>query len=194
MIRYALQSIRMLAVATVLFGIAYPILIYELAEFIFPGQANGSLIIENGRIVGSKLIGQEFSDPRYFWSRPSATLPYPYNAAASMGANKGPSAPSELAEIRARARALRADPAISDDAPIPVDLLTRSASGLDPHISPDAARYQIPRVAAQRGLDSSVVRALVEEHIEPRWLGIIGEPVVNVLELNLALDRMNARG
>jgi len=192
MIGYAWQAMRLLLVGTLVFGLLYPLLVTALAQLAFPWQANGSLLVEQGLVVGSRLVGQRFSAPGYFWPRPSATSPLPYNAAASAGGNQGPTAPSLAAALVERAAALRAHPAIAAEAPIPVDLITDSASGLDPHISPAAARYQLPRVAAERGLDPAVLAALVEAQVEPRWLGILGEPVVNVLALNLALDRLSA--
>jgi K+-transporting ATPase ATPase C chain len=150
------------------------------------------MIVQDGIIVGSELIGQPFSDPTYFWSRPSATPPVPYNAASSSGSNLGPTNPALLAAVEERVRALRsADP--GNDGPVPVDLVTSSASGLDPHISPAAAEYQVERVAAARGMSVETVRALVGEHTEGRQWGVLGEPRVNVLELNLALDAVTER-
>ncbi|RTL46488.1 MAG: potassium-transporting ATPase subunit KdpC [Burkholderiales bacterium] len=175
-------------------GIAYPLVVTGIAQAAFPEAANGSLIVENGQPVGSVLVGQAFSDPGHFWSRPSATAPMPYNAANSGGSNLAPTAPALVDAVKARVRALReADP--GNTAPVPVDLVTASASGLDPHISRAAADYQVARVARVRGLPVAQVQALVEAHTEGRWLGVIGEPRVNVLKLNLALDRatMTAR-
>jgi K+-transporting ATPase ATPase C chain len=170
-------------------GIAYPLVVTGISQGLMPVQANGSLIIKDGKPVGSGLIGQSFSDPKYFWSRPSATGPTPYNAAASSGSNQGPTNPALLDAVKARVQALRdADP--GNQQPVPVDLVTASASGLDPHISPAAAEYQLARVARVRNLDPDAVRKLVAEHTEGRQFGIFGEPRVNVLELNLALDAL----
>jgi K+-transporting ATPase ATPase C chain len=174
---------------TLLTGIAYPLVVTGISQGLMPVQANGSLIIKDGKPVGSGLIGQSFSDPKYFWSRPSATGPTPYNAAASSGSNQGPTNPALLDAVKARVQALRdADP--GNQQPVPVDLVTASASGLDPHISPAAAEYQLARVARVRNLDPDAVRKLVAEHTEGRQFGIFGEPRVNVLELNLALDAL----
>lgn len=175
-------------------GVAYPLVVAGVAQTAFPEAANGSLIVENGKPVGSALIGQSFTDPGHFWSRPSATSPMPYNAANSGGSNLAPTAPALVEAVKARVEALRqADP--GNTAPVPVDLVTASASGLDPHISRAAADYQVARVARVRGLPVDQVRALVQAHAEGRWLGFIGEPRVNVLKLNLSLDRatMTAR-
>ena len=181
-----------LVALTGLTGVAYPLAVTGLAQLLFPSQANGSLIVEDGRVRGSALIGQSFDDPRYFWSRPSATAPFPNNAAASSGSNLGPLNDALRDAVKGRVEALRAaDP--GNTAPVPVDLVTASASGLDPHISPAAAAYQAGRVARVRGLERARVDALVAEHTEGRWLGMLGEPRVNVLRLNLALDRLGAR-
>lgn len=213
-------SVRLLAVFTVITGLAYPLGVTLLSSAIFPVQAGGSLVYEKlpegprggesvraeapkkrlgderegeradgrpvRRVIGSALIGQSFTNPRYFWGRPSATSP-PYNASASTGSNLGPSNPALADSIRARIDRLRRwDP--PNTRPVPVDLVTASGSGLDPQISPAAAYYQVPRVARLRGLDAGVVRNLVGRCLEPRQLGFLGEPCVNVLRLNVALD------
>jgi K+-transporting ATPase ATPase C chain len=185
----AKTAVLMLVVLTVVTGIAYPLLVTGIAQVAFPSQANGSLITRGDRVVGSSLIGQGFTDPRYFWSRGSATGPVPYNGAVSSGANQGPLNPALEEAVRARVKALvDADP--EHRTPVPVDLVTASSSGLDPHVSPAGARYQVARVAQARGLDPGVVERLVAEHTEGRQLGFLGEPRVNVLELNLALNAM----
>ncbi len=182
-------SCGMLFFLTVLTGIAYPLLVTGVARAAFADQAGGNLVLDRGKVVGSRLIGQPFENPKYFMSRLSATTPAPYNAASSTGSNLGPTNEALTKAAAARIEALRAaDP--GNDAPIPVDLVTSSASGLDPHITPAAALYQVPRVARVRHLDEGRVRRLVEETVEPRLFGILGEPRVNVLLLNLALDRM----
>jgi len=180
-------AFMLLVLLTILTGFAYPIGFTGLAQLIFPVQANGSLIMEQGRAVGSTLIGQPFDDPRYFWGRLSATAPSPYNAAASSGSNLGPLSDALADAVKARRDALRAaEP--TNLAAIPVDLVTASGSGLDPHISPAAARYQAPRVARVRGMPLAEVEALVEQHTAGRQFGILGESRVNVLALNRALD------
>lgn len=186
-IRPAVVSFLLL---TLLTGIAYPLVVTGIAQGLMPGHANGSLIMKDGKPVGSSLIGQSFSDPKYFWSRPSATSPMPNNASSSSGSNLGPTNPALADAVKARVQALRdADP--GNQLPVPVDLVTASASGLDPHISPAAAEYQLTRVARIRNLNPDTLRKLVAEHIEGRQFGILGEPRVNVLELNLALDGMH---
>ena len=172
---------------TVLTGGVYPLVVTLVAQGVFPHQANGSVIVQNGKAVGSQWIGQAFDDPRYFWGRPSATTPFAYNAGSSAGSNLSPTNPDLVKAVQGRVDALRAaDP--DTTAPVPVDLVTASASGLDPHISPAAALYQVHRVARVRKLDEAAVQRLVEQHTEGRWLGLLGESRVNVLELNLALD------
>lgn len=174
---------------SVLVGLLYPLATTGVARLLWPFQAGGSLLEQDGRVVGSALIGQSFTDPRYFWGRPSATAPMPYNAAASGGSNLGPANPALAQAVRARIAALRAtDP--GNPAPIPVDLATASGSGLDPHISPAAAGYQAARVARARGLPTATVEQLIARHTERPVPDILGEPVVNVLALNLALDRL----
>lgn len=180
-------ALTILAAMTVITGILYPLLVTGLAQGIFPRKAGGSLLARGGSPAGSELIGQPFADPRWFWGRLSATGRFPYNAAASTGSNLGPSNPVLAEAVNARIEALRsADP--GDAEPIPADLVTASGSGLDPHISVEAALYQVPRVARARGLAEEQVRGLVDRQVEPRLLGILGEPRVNVLRLNLALE------
>jgi K+-transporting ATPase ATPase C chain len=184
---YLRPALVSLAIFTLLTGVFYPLLITGIAQLIFPHQANGSLIMQDGQPVGSQLIGQQFDDPRYFWGRLSATSPYPYNAAASSGSNLGPTNPYLIDEVKARiADLIAADP--GNTAPLPVDLVTSSGSGLDPDISVASALYQVPRVARVRGLSQEVVQSLVDKYTQGRTFGIFGEPRVNVLELNLALD------
>jgi K+-transporting ATPase ATPase C chain len=172
----------MLVAMTVITGVAYPLIVTGISQVLFRDQANGSLIVRNEKVVGSSLIGQPFSDPKYFWGRPSATSPMPYNGAASSGSNQGPTNPALKEAVEGR---------IKDHGgktPVPADLVTASGSGLDPHISPAAAEYQVARVAKARSIPEEKVRALVTEHSEGRQLGILGEPRVSVLRLNLALD------
>jgi K+-transporting ATPase ATPase C chain len=189
-IRPALVSLVLLSLLT---GLAYPAIVTVIAQVVFPRQANGSLIVEDGRAVGSALIGQPFDDPRYFWGRPSATAPFPYNAGASSGSNLGPTSSALTTAVQARVDALRAaDP--GNTVPVPVDLVTASGSGLDPHISPAAALYQVGRVARARSLEEVPVRRLVEQSIERRQLGVLGEPRVNVLAVNRALDGRSLAG
>jgi potassium-transporting ATPase KdpC subunit len=176
-------------VMTVLTGFVYPFAVTGLAQLLFHDQAEGSLLMAQGRAVGSKLIGQSFSDPKYFWSRPSATAPQPYNGIASGGSNQGPLNPALTDAVKSRIDALKAaDP--TNTRPIPVDLVTASASGLDPDISIAAAQYQAARVARVRGLDPLAVESLINAHAHTRLLGFLGEPHINVLELNLALDAL----
>jgi K+-transporting ATPase ATPase C chain len=178
---------------TLLTGLAYPLLVTVFAQALFPAQAHGSLILKDGKPVGSALIGQSFTQPSYFWGRPSATAPAPYNASASGGSNLGPMNPAMADAVKARVAALRAaDP--SNTAPVPVDLVTASASGLDPHISPAAAQFQAVRVAAARKLPVQEVETLIAQNTQAPWLRVLGEPVVNVLQLNLALDAHSNHG
>jgi K+-transporting ATPase ATPase C chain len=181
-------ALIILLLMTLLTGVAYPLVVTGVAQAAFPKQANGSLVTTSAGVVGSELIGQHFDDPKYFWSRLSGTSP-PYNGGASSGSNLGPLNPALHDAAKGRVEALRAaDPGNRE--PVPVDLVTASGSGLDPHISPAAALYQVKRVAKQRGFSESVVKKLVEDRIEGRALGVLGEPKVNVLLLNLALDKL----
>ncbi len=178
-------------VATVFLGFLYPIAVTGIARVLFPNQAGGSLIYKDGKPVGSRLIGQPFDDPKYFWSRLSATAPAPYNGAGSSGSNLGPINPALMKAVQDRIDALlKADP--DNREPIPVDLVTASSSGLDPHITPAAAQYQAKRVARIRGISESTVQSLIDKHMQGRFLGLFGEPAVNVLELNLDLDTVKS--
>lgn len=180
-------ALTLFVALSIITGLAYPLAVTGISQLAFPESANGSLILRDGKAIGSDLIGQPFSDPKHFWSRSSATLPMPYNAANSAGSNQGPSNPALTDAVKGRIEALHAaDP--GNTAPVPVDLVTASASGLDPHISRAAADYQVDRVARVRGLPVERVRALVERNTEHPLLGFIGEPRVHVLRLNLALD------
>lgn len=182
-----LQSLMALIVLTVLTGIAYPLVVTGAAQLCCRQHAEGSLLQQRGHLVGSALLGQPFDEPRYFWPRPSATTPQPYNSASSSGSNQGPTNPAQFDAVRMRVAALQAaDP--GNTLPVPVDLVTASGSGLDPEISPAAALYQVTRVARARRIDPQQLRSLVRAHIQPRQWGLFGEPRVNVLELNLALD------
>ncbi len=188
-VRLIRPALSLLALMTVLLGIVYPLVITGVARVAFPRQAEGSLVYRDGKLIGSRLIGQSFSDPKYFWGRPSATTPQPYNGLASTGSNLGPLNPALLDAVKANAKALRdADP--DNQQSIPVDLVTASASGLDPDISPAAAEYQAARVARARHLDLARVEALINTHVRERLFGLIGERRINVLELNLALDEI----
>jgi K+-transporting ATPase ATPase C chain len=189
MVRTFREALLMLVALTLVTGVVYPLLITAIAQVTMKNAADGSLIERDGKPVGSALIGQPFTDPKYFWSRPSATSPMPYNAGASSGSNQGPTNPALADAVKGRIEPLRMADA-DNKAPVPVDLVTASASGLDPHISPAAAEYQVARVAKVRGLPPDRVRALVAIHTQGRQLGFLGEPVVNVLQLNLALDRL----
>ena len=193
MIKQLRPALVSLVLLTLITGVIYPLVVTGIAQVVFPAQANGSMIMKDGKAVGSALIGQQFDDVKYFWGRLSATSTFPYNAynaaalTGSSGSNYGPLNTALLDAVKARADALRAaDP--GNTAPIPVDLVTASGSGLDPHISIAAALYQLPRVAKARGLSEDAVRALVDKNTEGRQLGFLGEPTVNVLKLNLALD------
>jgi K+-transporting ATPase ATPase C chain len=192
MLKMIRQSLVALVALGVIVGVIYPLVVTGLSRAFFADKAGGSMIVKDNEIVGSELIGQPFSDPGYFWSRPSATAAVPYNAAASAGSNLGPTNPALLAAVEQRIQALRvADP--GNTAPVPVDLVTASGSGLDPDISPAAAEYQVARVARVRGLAEDAVRALVAENTEGRQWGVFGEPRVNVLRLNLALDALTGQ-
>jgi K+-transporting ATPase ATPase C chain len=180
-------AIVLFVLLSLITGLAYPLLVTGIAQVTMPSQADGSLIERGGKPVGSTLIGQPFTDPKYFWGRPSATSPQPFNGLASSGSNQGPTNPALMDAVKQRVAELHAaDP--DNKAPVPIDLVTASASGLDPHISPAAAEYQLGRVARLRRLDPARLHALVADHTEARQLGILGEPRVNVLRLNLALD------
>ncbi len=188
-LRTAFMVFLLLAIVT---GIVYPLLFTGVAQWVFPGKANGSLILREGGYAGSELIGQPFDDPKYFWGRPSATPDFPYNSASSSGSNLGPSNPALVEAVKMRIEVLhKADP--GNKAPVPIDLVTSSGSGLDPHISPAAAYYQVSRVARARGLSEDQVRRQLEQFVESRQWGFLGEPRVNVLKLNLAMDRLQSR-
>lgn len=193
MLRTALRpALSLFVFLSLLTGLMYPLAVTGIGAAIFPARAAGSLIVEAGKPIGSRLIGQEFTQPRYFWGRPSATAERPYNPLASAGTNQGPLNPALVEAVRARIAALRtADP--DNAAPVPVDLVTASASGLDPHISIAAANYQAGRVAKARAVERDEIEALIRQHARTRWLGFLGEPRVNVLELNLALDAVTGR-
>lgn len=187
MLKILRPALLLLLILSLLTGVLYPLAVTGLAQALFPGRANGSLIMQGGKAAGSELIGQSFTDPKYFWGRPSATAPFANNAAASGGSNQGPISPALTDAARQRLEALHAaDP--GNTAPVPVELVSASGSGLDPHISPAAAAYQVARVARVRGLAPAAVEKLVAQATEGRQFGLLGEPRVNVLELNLALD------
>jgi K+-transporting ATPase ATPase C chain len=182
-------AIVLFLVLTALTGIVYPLAVTAIAQVIFRDQAAGSLVMNGGRPVGSRVLGQSFSDPKYFWSRPSATSPQPYNGIASSASNLGPLNPALTDTIKARIEALKAaDP--TNTGPVPIDLVTASASGLDPDIRLAAASYQVVRIARVRGLDPAAVRTLIDARAQGRFLGVVGEPRINVLDLNLALDAL----
>lgn len=183
-------AVSLFVLLTAITGVAYPLAVTGIAKAIFPAEAAGSLIVKEGKTVGSSLIGQNFSDPKYFWGRPSATGPMPYNASASSGSNQGPLNPALSDAVKGRIEAIKAVDR-NNVAPIPADLVNASASGLDPHISPEAATYQVARVAGQRHLLPADVKALVDQHTEGRQWGVFGEPRVNVLQLNIALDSLH---
>lgn len=187
------RALRIVLVFTVLCGLIYPLAITGLAVGLFPRQASGSLVQKDGQVIGSTLIGQPFTAPGYFWPRPSATAPTPYNADNTGASGLGPTSAALQKAVQDRVAALRAA-GVPANLPLPIDLLTASASGIDPDISPDAALLQVPRVAKARGLAEEAVRALVAQYVEGRELGLMGEPRVNVLELNLALDALNRQG
>jgi len=181
------NALMLLLALTLLTGVIYPLLVTGVAQIVFPARSNGSMIVRGGKPMGSELIGQPFADPKYFWSRPSATAPFADNSAASTGSNLGPTNSALSDAVKQRIDALRAaDP--GNTAPVPVDLVTASGSGLDPHISPAAAAYQLARVARVRGMPAQKVEDLVAAATERRTFGVLGEPRVNVLKLNLALD------
>jgi K+-transporting ATPase ATPase C chain len=187
MLQISLQSLRALAVFTVITGFAYPLFVTGVAQLLFSDAANGSLVTEGDRVLGSRLIGQPFSEPKHFWSRGSGTSPMPYNGAASSGTNQGPLNPALKDAVEGRVKALRH--AGGGPQRVPVDLVTASGSGLDPHISPAAAAFQVARVAKARGIAEARVQELVAQHTVGRTFGVLGEPRVNVLMLNLALDK-----
>jgi K+-transporting ATPase ATPase C chain len=189
MLSHLRTATMMLLLLTALTGFIYPFAVTGIAQILFPGQANGNLIMRDGKPVGSALIGQPFDEPKYFWSRPSATGPFPYNAGASSGSNLGPTNPDLLKAVADRADALKkADP--GNTRPVPVDLVTASGSGLDPHVTPASALYQVSRIAKARGMPEEHLRQLVADSTEHRQFGFLGEPRVNVLALNLALDSL----
>ena len=190
MLNHLKSGLTMLVYLTVITGVVYPLAVTVASQTLFSHQANGSLIMRESKPVGSELIGQPFSSPKYFWSRPSATGPYPYNAGASSGSNQGPTNPALTDAVTARIKALH-DADSGNTAPVPADLVTASASGLDPDISPAGAYYQAQRVARVRNLDVKRAQDLIAQHVQGRQFWVLGEPRVNVLELNLALDQLH---
>jgi K+-transporting ATPase ATPase C chain len=186
--RYLRPALSLVVIMTLTLGVLYPLLVTGIAQLVFPKQASGSLLYNGSTLVGSRLIGQHFSDPKYFWGRPSATAPQPYNGGASGASNLGPLNPALLDQVDMNIKTLRAGQAQASAGPVPVDLVTASASGLDPHISVAAAEYQVARVAHARGIDPSSVEALIARLQTSALLGVIGESQINVLELNRALD------
>ncbi len=191
-IRQIKPALILLILLTLITGLFYPLAVTALAQLFFPNKANGSLIIHQGKLVGSQFIGQFFSSPAYFWGRPSATMPYPYNSEASLGSNSGPTNVNFLATVKARIGQLKKF-AAADASLIPVDLVTASGSGLDPEISPAAAYYQVSRIAKARQIPEMQVRELIVKQMKKRTWGILGEPRINVLQLNLTLDSSNLR-
>jgi K+-transporting ATPase ATPase C chain len=187
MLREIRPAIVVFLLLTVITGVVYPAVVTLIGQGLIPHAANGSIVEVNGKKVGSELIGQEFTDDKYFWGRPSATTPA-YNGASSSGSNLGPTNPDQIKNVKDRIEALRKAHPEKGDAPVPADLVTASGSGLDPHISPAAAEYQVARIAKARSMSEDALRKLVTEHTEGRTLGVLGEPRVNVLKLNLALD------
>ena len=193
MLRHLRPAMMLLLLLSLLTGVVYPLVVTMIGQALFASKANGSLIEHDGKVMGSTLIGQQFTDPGYFWGRPSATGPFPYNSSASSGSNLGPLNPALFKSVKERIGLLQAgDPANTQ--PIPVDLVTASGSGLDPHISVAGAIYQVPRVARARNMSEASVRALLDQAIEPRGLAVLGEPGVNVLRLNLSLDSSSGKG
>lgn len=188
-VRHFKTACMLVFILTFLTGLIYPLLVTGMAQIFFPWQANGSLLKRNGQNIGSLLIGQSFTDPSYFWGRPSATSPFPYNGEASSGSNSGPSNLTYLTTVKERIMHLKKNN-LSNDILIPVDLVTASASGLDPDISPLAAHYQIPRIAKTRHLPEHVIAELIQQQMKPHIYSLLGEPHINVLQLNLALDNL----